>query len=209
MKYQHVANQYNDIYADDERAFFGEPLPLLSTILAHRTSGRVLEIGAGAGQNSIFLASKGFQVLATDISSVAIEKIKMRARDANVKLDTRICDIAEMDFTQDFDIIICAFTLHHLQSTDAKMVLLNIQKHTTQTGLNLLMVFTEESDLFRNHLTRDRFFVKSKKDINEFYANWTMLKSFEKSSLSRSLDSKGNSQVNTFVGLLAQKGYSD
>lgn len=75
---------WNDSYAS------GEPLPwdtgtpdpqLVEMIDSHAvTPGRALEIGCGTGTNAIFLAQRGFEVLGVDISEVAIEKARAKAR---------------------------------------------------------------------------------------------------------------------------------
>lgn len=67
MKNQKVADYYDKLYSDDEKAFGGEPLPLVKILTEHLVMGKILEIGAGAGRNALFLASKGFHVRAIDI----------------------------------------------------------------------------------------------------------------------------------------------
>jgi SAM-dependent methyltransferase len=56
-------------------------------------SCKVLEIGCGTGDNSIWLAQKHFQVTGTDISEIAIEK----AREKALKSDVR-CAFLVVDF---------------------------------------------------------------------------------------------------------------
>ena len=73
----------------------GEPEPLLVEFV---TSGRIeptrtLEIGAGTGTNSIWLAERGFEVLGIDVAPLAVER-------ANAKLDGRRldCRFQTLDF---------------------------------------------------------------------------------------------------------------
>lgn len=40
--------------------------------------GRILDIGCGAGRHSLYIQEKGFDVLATDISPLAIKVCRMR-----------------------------------------------------------------------------------------------------------------------------------
>lgn len=58
----------------------GEPEPVLVEIV---TSGRVapgsaLEIGAGTGTNSIWMAERGFDVLGVDVAPLAVEKAQSK-----------------------------------------------------------------------------------------------------------------------------------
>jgi methyl halide transferase len=55
----------------------------------------LLEIGCGTGTDSIWLAQQGFDVTATDLSDIALEKAAQKAKEANVT-----CSFLELDFQQ-------------------------------------------------------------------------------------------------------------
>ena len=90
MKYTDVATTYDKLFKDKTSAQIwenmnnGEPLTIVKTLEHFVTSGDVLDIGAGVGHNSIYLASRGFNVLATDISTVAIERLEAKAKTKGV-----------------------------------------------------------------------------------------------------------------------------
>ena len=87
---------WNESYAAGELPWdTGEPEPLLVEFVS---SGRVhptltLEIGAGTGTNSLWLAERGFEVLGVDVAPLAVEK-------ATAKLDGRDlgCRFQSLDF---------------------------------------------------------------------------------------------------------------
>lgn len=54
--------------------------------------GRALEIGCGTGDNAIWLAEKGFDVVACDLSPLAIERAREKAGRAGVGVDLRVLD---------------------------------------------------------------------------------------------------------------------
>lgn len=54
---------------------------------------RVLELGCGTGTNAVYLAGRGFDVTAVDISPLAIDKAKQRATGAGVNVDFRVADL--------------------------------------------------------------------------------------------------------------------
>lgn len=205
MKNQKVADYYDKVYSDDERAFSGEPLPLIKALSKYVLSGSVLEIGAGGGRNSIYLASRGFDVLATDISSVSIKNIQQRAKEANVSLRTEVWDVVEKNLKQDFDIIICTFTLHHMLREDAESVIRKIKQHTKSSGFNLITAFTKNGDFYKKNPATTNYYLDGKEELENFYSGWNIHKSFEKSGKARALDVEGKAQFNTFAGLLAQK----
>ena len=87
---------WNDSYASGQLPWdTGQPEPLLVEFVTEGsiTPTRVLEIGAGTGTNAIWLAERGFDVLAVDVSPLAVER-------AHAKLAGRAinCRFATLDF---------------------------------------------------------------------------------------------------------------
>jgi SAM-dependent methyltransferase len=54
---------------------------------------RTLEIGCGTGDNAIWLAQQGFDVVAVDVSSIAIEQATAKAAKIGTKCDFLVLDI--------------------------------------------------------------------------------------------------------------------
>jgi len=200
-----VADFYDKLYSEDDRAFGGEPLPLVKRLLEYIKEGDVLEIGAGAGRNSIFLASQGFTVTATDISSVSVKNIQKKATEKGVTLKTKILDAVTAKLTESYDIIICTFTLHHILTNDALVFIRNIQEHTKPSGFNLITTFTKDGDFYRENPQTSKFYLDNKEQLEQLYTGWKILRNFEKEGKARAVDEDGNHMVNMFVGLLAQQ----
>jgi tellurite methyltransferase len=205
MKNQKVADYYNKFYSDDEKAFSGEPLPLVKVLTEHLPSGRILEIGAGAGRNAIFLASNGYEVRATDISSLAVERLAKQAQGMGVSLNVAVSDVAEEELKDDYDAILCTFTFHHLRAEDAELVIRKMQQHTKPNGFNLITTFTKRGDFFKKNPDTPNFYLNDKEQLERLYEGWKVIKSFEREGQARALDTEGKPQSNTFVGLLAQR----
>jgi release factor glutamine methyltransferase len=64
-----------------------------------------LELGAGSGLISIFVAGKGSNVMATDINPVAVEYLEKNGRANNVKMEVIHSDLFEQIPSRTFDII--------------------------------------------------------------------------------------------------------
>jgi SAM-dependent methyltransferase len=73
----------------------GEPEPLLVEFVTSGAvaAGPTLEIGAGTGTNSIWLAERGFDVLGIDISPLAVERARGKMEGRSLR-----CRFAEGDF---------------------------------------------------------------------------------------------------------------
>ena len=109
-------------------------LPILSC--------KVLDIGCGAGDNSVWLAQNHFQVVGTDTSDIAIEKAKEKAAEANVE-----CDFVLADFLMNaikgapFDLVFDRGCFHSFGSEDdRRRCARNVAAHLGEAGLWLTLV---------------------------------------------------------------------
>jgi len=53
-----------------------KPTPRLKQVIKYAKRGKALDVGAGEGRNSIFLAQNGFEVEAIDLIPEGLEKLK-------------------------------------------------------------------------------------------------------------------------------------
>ncbi|GAB6066704.1 hypothetical protein JCM13664_00220 [Methylothermus subterraneus] len=69
------------------------------------SSGCALDLACGLGSNALFLAERGFEVTAWDLSEVAIEKLRRRA--LGWKLNAQAVDVTAVPWPeQAFDVIV-------------------------------------------------------------------------------------------------------
>ncbi|TFG12987.1 class I SAM-dependent methyltransferase [Candidatus Thorarchaeota archaeon] len=83
------------------------------------STGQIIIPGVGLGQNAIYLARHGFEVVAVDISQEAIRKLNHRANSADVKIHTIIADfiIDEKKIEGSYDYVFERSFLQTLPST--------------------------------------------------------------------------------------------
>jgi len=81
---------WNERYRSSPQVWSGNPNPQLVAEVAGRSPGRVLDVGCGEGADAIWLAQHGWTVVATDISSVAVERGEQHARDTDPAAAARI-----------------------------------------------------------------------------------------------------------------------
>ena len=89
----------------------GRPSAVLKRFVENRATGTALELGCGRGDDAIWLASKGWQVTAVDISKTALDYARANAKRSNVrsKIDFRTCDLVT-DFPDgDYDLVSALF----------------------------------------------------------------------------------------------------
>jgi SAM-dependent methyltransferase len=72
-------HQWNERYAAQPILWAVDPAPFLSQELGDRPPGRALDLGAGEGRTTLWLAEHGWQVTAVDFSDVALDRGRQRA----------------------------------------------------------------------------------------------------------------------------------
>ncbi|MGQ4515720.1 methyltransferase domain-containing protein [Streptomyces sp. DW26H14] len=79
--------------------------------------GRALDLGCGAGRNALYLASRGFEVDAVDLSPVAVAWAGDRARGAGVGARFLSGDVFALPATElsgPYDLVVDSGCFHHL-----------------------------------------------------------------------------------------------
>jgi SAM-dependent methyltransferase len=81
---------WEERYRSTSRVWSGDPNPQLVAEVAGRPPGRALDVGCGEGADAIWLARRGWAVVAADISDVALERGAQHARDISQEVSARI-----------------------------------------------------------------------------------------------------------------------
>lgn len=86
------ANHWDARYAGKARLFTDQPDETLVELATDLPPGRALDVGAGEGRNSLWLARRGWRVTAIDISGVALERLAAQAREHGLSITTELAD---------------------------------------------------------------------------------------------------------------------
>lgn len=81
---------WDERYRSARQVWSGSPNPQLVAEVTGRPPGRALDAGCGEGADAIWLARRGWAVVAADISGVALERAAQHARDAGPAVSARI-----------------------------------------------------------------------------------------------------------------------
>jgi SAM-dependent methyltransferase len=91
-----------------------EPTLFLAEICRRRQPGAALDIGCGAGTDSLFLAQQGWDVSSLDFMPKALEYTEQRARDAGVSITPVLADISDWVPPQKYDLVLDHGLLHNM-----------------------------------------------------------------------------------------------
>ena len=139
-----VEEEYRERYKSGDTPWdFGKPDFNLIEVVSKKPipSCKVLDIGCGTGDNSIWLAQNGFEVTGTDTSEIAIEKAKEKASQAGVE-----CDFMPVDFLKNkiesapFGFVFDRGCFHSFGSeNDRRRFARNVAAHLAEGGLWLTL----------------------------------------------------------------------
>ncbi len=80
--------KYDKIYAKDE-SYFGHTSKQFTTLFSNLDfdTGTILDLGAGQGRDSVFLAKRGYNVIALDSSKVGLDQLQERVEADNLPIE--------------------------------------------------------------------------------------------------------------------------
>jgi SAM-dependent methyltransferase len=140
-----VEERYRERYKSEDTPWdVGRPDFNLIDVVTKKPvlSCKVLDIGCGTGDNSVWLAQNRFQVTGTDTSEIALQKAKEKASKANVE-----CDFILVDFLKNkikgapFSFVFDRGCFHSFDSeNDRRRFAQNVAAHLQKAGLWLTLV---------------------------------------------------------------------
>jgi SAM-dependent methyltransferase len=125
-------------YAAVERLFSSDPDPAMVELVTPLTPGRAVDLGAGEGRNSLWLARRGWRVTAVDGSAVALDRVRAAAAAEGLSVAAVQADIADyLGRGESFDLVVIA-NIH--PAADGRAALLKAAAGAVRRGGHLFLV---------------------------------------------------------------------
>ncbi|TWU41317.1 tellurite resistance protein TehB [Novipirellula aureliae] len=143
-----MSDPFFEPYDRDDIAYGEKPSGSLAAYLNQvKGGGKALDLGAGAGRDSIALAIAGYQVLAVDLSARGLERIAQRAERAGVlkRVETLASDVRKIDLPPNtYDAIVATTVLDHIPLADSQALWKRMTEALTDRGVLYVQVHTTE-----------------------------------------------------------------
>jgi SAM-dependent methyltransferase len=105
------AQEWDSLYAGPDRVWSAAPNAWVARTIGAWFTGRALDLGAGEGRHSVWLAALGWQVTAVDFSGTGIERGRSGAAEVGVEVDWVVADVRawEPPAGATFDLVLVAY----------------------------------------------------------------------------------------------------
>lgn len=103
---------WNQKYKTEEYIYGKEPNEFLKINLEGLAAGKILFAGEGEGRNSVYAASRGWEVDAVDSSTAGKEKALKLASEKNVFVNYQLADLRNFEFGENIYDAIVLIYLH-------------------------------------------------------------------------------------------------
>lgn len=169
---------WDERYASAPAIWSGNVNPRLVEQASDLPPGTALEVGSGEGADAIWLARRGWQVLALDISQVALDKAAQHAAEAGPEVASRIrwqqADLASWSAAEQVDLVTAQFM--HLP----RPLLLDVHRAlaaAVRPGGTLLVVGHHPDDLatLGGHRHREMMFTAEEVAANLDPEHWDVV----------------------------------
>ena len=136
---------WDERFSIEDYLFGAEPAQALVKLEHYLIpQGDTLVIADGEGRNSVYLASKGFKVTATDASTVANIKAKALAASQNVEVNYQVEDFFDIDWSaKQYDNIVGIF-FQFIPPDKIKQVLTALRTAIKKGGTLLIHGYTPQ-----------------------------------------------------------------
>jgi len=139
-------------------------------LLADRTPGRALDIGAGEGSDAIRLALLGYEVDAVEVSKVGAEKIERFAVEAGARLRVIASDVQDFVPDESYDVVVCNGVLHYVE--DKNLVIKLMQDVTWPGGINVISLWSDYTPVPECHDFVPVYADKENGVVTNCYQKW-------------------------------------
>jgi SAM-dependent methyltransferase len=147
------AAEWDERYSGSEQVWSGNPNGALVAEVADLPPGRALDVGCGEGADAVWLARRGWQVTALDVSRVALERAERHAAEAGVEVTWVLAGLVEAELPPgSFDLVSAQYAvLRKTPRSVAERTLIGL----VAPGGTLLVVHHVLEDFAADHSGQD------------------------------------------------------
>lgn len=118
---------------------------------------RLLDLGCGLGRHAVYMAQKGFEVTAADLSGYGVEHTQKWAAEEQAPLTACVADMLDLPFEDNtFDCVLAYNVIYHTDIAGFQAALAEIRRVLRPGGELFLTLISKSSGSYRQADSRQR-----------------------------------------------------
>ncbi|MFD0698270.1 methyltransferase domain-containing protein [Paenibacillus sp. GCM10027628] len=168
--------QLQELYQQDAYYWGKEPNNLVRLISQFGIAGGyAVDLGAGEGRDSVYLAQQGYEVLAVDLAPAGLDKVKSLAKEFSVRLDVEEADINDFQPQQAVNLLYTIGALQYVRPDRRWEQFANWKANTVAGGLHVLFAFNDHPDVLVAPDWGRNEYLYALGELQTYYADWELL----------------------------------
>lgn len=205
-----IANDFNYYYKNSEYYFGEKPSSyLVKYINKYNIPPCIaIDLGAGEGRDSIYLAENGFDVIAIEPCIEGIKKIQRSAKAKNLEIETINSDFLSIsESLNDVGLISCFTSLDHMDTSYLLITISEIKRILNKFGYVFITAYTQKDPGYSgtNNVSDCYKFVKhffEEDELANYFSDFNILEYELRTIWDKS---HGTPHEHSFVSMLANK----
>lgn len=145
-----------------------------------RPRKRVIDLGAGEGRDSVFLAKHGFPVVAVDVVPAGLDKARRLAHEAGVEISTVEGDLNDIELPPGVDVVYSNGALEYIRPELRRGRFSHFESVTRPGGLHFMFVFSEHPEVELAPDWGSNEYLYGRGELASYYENWQILDQYER-----------------------------
>jgi cyclopropane fatty-acyl-phospholipid synthase-like methyltransferase len=172
---------YEKLYSknSDTKYVFGHPEKELVKFLRSFNTKRtkMLDLGCGDGRNTVFLASKNYDVWGIDNSAYGLDIIKRQIKNTeiskHVHLIRKNLKTIKLKRRNYFDFIICVYTFHEIGLKGVRNIVRQAKFSVKPSGIIYFAFFINKKG---THIRKECYYPKNESVIIKQFRGWKIIR---------------------------------
>ena len=155
-----------------------EVAEIAMAITANVDAPTAIDLGAGAGRNSLLLGELGFSVVAVEQNPALLEELTRQASDQQLTVSTHCTEVENYRFQNTHDLCLLLGILHFLTEKDALRVVQEAKSTATTNAIHVVTISDSAlgSTEMENSLPAQGFLASLQtSDVLNAYDDWELL----------------------------------
>lgn len=169
--------QLERLYEEQEYYWGKEPSELARKLLAYVNgpTKTIIDLGAGEGRDSVFLAKQGYDVISMDITSAGLGKASKLAEEMGTSLQTIQADVNDFIFPCKVDVLYSIGALQYIKPENRQRQFRHFKENTQEGGIHALFAFIDHPDIEMAPDWGRNEYLYTREELQAYYVDWKQL----------------------------------